>query len=93
MLHYTVGAITGNAIGQTSGELVSYRPVLYQHSQARRGEAKRGEAKPLPRVRKPNLHSDRGQDSNLCAWKPLEPQSTHGSTVPLPRTRSDSESW
>ncbi|MPC17352.1 hypothetical protein E2C01_010205 [Portunus trituberculatus] len=38
--------------------------------------------KPLPRVRKPNLHSDRGQDSNPCAWRPLGPQSTHGSTVP-----------
>ncbi|MPC13592.1 hypothetical protein E2C01_006329 [Portunus trituberculatus] len=37
---------------------------------------------PLSRVRKPNLHSDRGQDSNLCAWRPLRPQSTHGSTVP-----------
>ncbi|MPC41560.1 hypothetical protein E2C01_035159 [Portunus trituberculatus] len=36
----------------------------------------------LPRVRKPNLHSDRGQDSNLCAWRPLRPKSTHGSTVP-----------
>ncbi|MPC32742.1 hypothetical protein E2C01_026069 [Portunus trituberculatus] len=39
--------------------------------------------KPLARVRKPNLHSDRGQDLNLCAWRPLGPQSTHGSTVPL----------
>ncbi|MPC44411.1 hypothetical protein E2C01_038084 [Portunus trituberculatus] len=38
--------------------------------------------KPLPRVRKPNLHSDRGQDSNLCARRPLGHQSTHGSTVP-----------
>ncbi|MPC56183.1 Transforming protein cbl [Portunus trituberculatus] len=38
--------------------------------------------KPLPRVRKPNLHSDCGQDSNPCAWRPLGPQSTHGSTVP-----------
>ncbi|MPC79151.1 hypothetical protein E2C01_073664 [Portunus trituberculatus] len=38
--------------------------------------------KPLPRVRKPNLHSDRGQDLNQCAWRPLGPQSTHGSTVP-----------
>ncbi|MPC54702.1 hypothetical protein E2C01_048626 [Portunus trituberculatus] len=38
--------------------------------------------KPLPRVRKPNLHSDRGQDSNPCAWRPLGPQSTHGSSVP-----------
>ncbi|MPC72352.1 hypothetical protein E2C01_066655 [Portunus trituberculatus] len=28
--------------------------------------------KPLPRVRKSNLHSDRGQDSNPCAWRPLE---------------------
>ncbi|MPC49753.1 hypothetical protein E2C01_043564 [Portunus trituberculatus] len=37
--------------------------------------------KPLPRVRKPNLHSDRGQDSNTCAWRPLGSQSTHGSTV------------
>ncbi|MPC20142.1 hypothetical protein E2C01_013075 [Portunus trituberculatus] len=26
--------------------------------------------KPLPRVRKPNLHLDRGQDSNPCAWRP-----------------------
>ncbi|MPC20420.1 hypothetical protein E2C01_013363 [Portunus trituberculatus] len=38
--------------------------------------------KPLPRVRKPNLHSDRGQDSNPCAWRPLGFQSTHGSIVP-----------
>ncbi|MPC25294.1 hypothetical protein E2C01_018403 [Portunus trituberculatus] len=38
--------------------------------------------KPLPRVRKPNLHSDRGQDSKPCAWRPLGPQSTHGSTAP-----------
>ncbi|MPC87339.1 hypothetical protein E2C01_082199 [Portunus trituberculatus] len=38
--------------------------------------------KPLPRVRKPNLHSERGQDSNSCAWRPLGPQSAHGSTVP-----------
>ncbi|MPC13949.1 hypothetical protein E2C01_006699 [Portunus trituberculatus] len=38
--------------------------------------------KPLPRVRKPNLHSDRGQDSNPCAWRSLGPQSAHGSTVP-----------
>ncbi|MPC78932.1 hypothetical protein E2C01_073440 [Portunus trituberculatus] len=37
--------------------------------------------KPLPRVRKPNFHSDRGQDSNSYAWKPLGPQSTHSSTV------------
>ncbi|MPC27252.1 Xaa-Pro aminopeptidase 1 [Portunus trituberculatus] len=36
--------------------------------------------KPLPRVRKPNLHSDREQDSNPCAWRPPGPQSTHGST-------------
>ncbi|MPC35031.1 hypothetical protein E2C01_028441 [Portunus trituberculatus] len=36
----------------------------------------------LPRVRKPNLHLDRGQDSNPCAWRPLRSQSTHGSTVP-----------
>ncbi|MPC82377.1 hypothetical protein E2C01_077041 [Portunus trituberculatus] len=35
-----------------------------------------------PPVRKPNLHSDRGQDSNPCTWRPLGPQSTHGSTVP-----------
>ncbi|MPC76682.1 hypothetical protein E2C01_071106 [Portunus trituberculatus] len=27
--------------------------------------------KPLPRVRKPNLHSDRGQDSNPYAWRPI----------------------
>ncbi|MPC47912.1 hypothetical protein E2C01_041673 [Portunus trituberculatus] len=33
--------------------------------------------KPLPRVRKPSLHSDRGQDSNPCAWRPCRPQSTH----------------
>ncbi|MPC29062.1 hypothetical protein E2C01_022279 [Portunus trituberculatus] len=38
--------------------------------------------KPLPRVRKPNLHSTLGQDSNPYAWRPLGPQSTHGSTVP-----------
>ncbi|MPC76656.1 hypothetical protein E2C01_071080 [Portunus trituberculatus] len=38
--------------------------------------------KPLPRVRKPNLHPDRGQDSNPCAWRPYRPQSTHGSTAP-----------
>ncbi|MPC95583.1 hypothetical protein E2C01_090801 [Portunus trituberculatus] len=37
---------------------------------------------PLPRVRKLNPHSDRGQDSNPCAWSPLGPHSTHGSTVP-----------
>ncbi|MPC55374.1 hypothetical protein E2C01_049307 [Portunus trituberculatus] len=36
----------------------------------------------MPQVRKPNLHSDRGQDSNPCAWRLLRPQSTHGSTVP-----------
>ncbi|MPD01497.1 hypothetical protein E2C01_097029 [Portunus trituberculatus] len=24
--------------------------------------------KPLPHMRKPNLHSDRGQDSNPCAF-------------------------
>ncbi|MPC88772.1 hypothetical protein E2C01_083693 [Portunus trituberculatus] len=33
-------------------------------------------------MRKPNLHSDRGQDSNPCAWRSLRSQSTHGSTVP-----------
>ncbi|MPC73830.1 hypothetical protein E2C01_068170 [Portunus trituberculatus] len=38
--------------------------------------------KPLPRLRKPNLHPDRGQYSNPCACRPLGPQSTHGSTVP-----------
>ncbi|MPC36395.1 hypothetical protein E2C01_029852 [Portunus trituberculatus] len=38
--------------------------------------------KPLPRVRNLNLHSDRGKDSNPCAWRPLGPQSTHGPTVP-----------
>ncbi|MPC97154.1 hypothetical protein E2C01_092449 [Portunus trituberculatus] len=38
--------------------------------------------KPLPRVRKPDLYSDNGQDSNPCAWRPLGPQSIHGSTVP-----------
>ncbi|MPC53155.1 hypothetical protein E2C01_047041 [Portunus trituberculatus] len=38
--------------------------------------------KPLPRVWKPNLHSDRGQNSNPCAWRPLGAQSTQGSTVP-----------
>ncbi|MPC83612.1 hypothetical protein E2C01_078325 [Portunus trituberculatus] len=37
-----------------------------------------------PRMRKPNLHSDRGQDSSPCTWRPLGPQSTHGSTVPPP---------
>ncbi|MPC61051.1 hypothetical protein E2C01_055114 [Portunus trituberculatus] len=38
----------------------------------------------LPLVRKPYtyIHSDHGQDSNLCAWKPLRPQSVHGFTVP-----------
>ncbi|MPC75075.1 hypothetical protein E2C01_069459 [Portunus trituberculatus] len=30
--------------------------------------------KPLPRVRKPSLHSDRGQDSNPCAWRPSDPK-------------------
>ncbi|MPC98301.1 hypothetical protein E2C01_093665 [Portunus trituberculatus] len=29
---------------------------------------------PLPRVRKPNLHSERGQDSNPCAWRPSDPK-------------------
>ncbi|MPC39896.1 hypothetical protein E2C01_033448 [Portunus trituberculatus] len=38
--------------------------------------------KPLPRVKKPNLHSDRGQDSNPCAWRPLGLQSTYDPTVP-----------
>ncbi|MPC64575.1 hypothetical protein E2C01_058693 [Portunus trituberculatus] len=38
--------------------------------------------KPLTRVRKPILHSDRGQDSNSCAFRPLGPQSTRGSTAP-----------
>ncbi|MPC47002.1 hypothetical protein E2C01_040736 [Portunus trituberculatus] len=38
--------------------------------------------KPLRQVRKPNRHSDSGQDSSPCAWRPLGPQSTHGSTVP-----------
>ncbi|MPC53250.1 hypothetical protein E2C01_047139 [Portunus trituberculatus] len=42
--------------------------------------------KPLPRVRKPRLHSPAYtrllQDSNLWASRPLRPQSTHGSTVP-----------
>ncbi|MPC54363.1 hypothetical protein E2C01_048274 [Portunus trituberculatus] len=38
--------------------------------------------KPLPRVRKPNLHSDREQDSNPCGWRHLGPPSTHDSTVP-----------
>ncbi|MPC74955.1 hypothetical protein E2C01_069338 [Portunus trituberculatus] len=37
---------------------------------------------PPPRMRKPNIHSDRGQNSNPCAWRPHGPQSTHGSTVP-----------
>ncbi|MPC28276.1 hypothetical protein E2C01_021476 [Portunus trituberculatus] len=41
--------------------------------------------KPWSRVRKSNLHSDRGQDSNPCAWRPLRAQSTHGSTVPRRR--------
>ena len=30
----------------------------------------------------PNLHSDRGQDSNPCAWRCQGPQSPSGSTVP-----------
>ncbi|MPC88295.1 hypothetical protein E2C01_083196 [Portunus trituberculatus] len=30
--------------------------------------------KPFPRVRKPNLHSYRGQDSNSCAWRPSDPK-------------------
>ena len=30
----------------------------------------------------PNLPSDRGQDSNPCAWGTLGPHSAHGSTVP-----------
>ncbi|MPC93793.1 hypothetical protein E2C01_088934 [Portunus trituberculatus] len=30
--------------------------------------------KPLPQVRKPNLHSDHGQDSNPCAWRPSDPK-------------------
>ncbi|MPC16146.1 hypothetical protein E2C01_008966 [Portunus trituberculatus] len=38
--------------------------------------------KPLSRVRNPNLRSDRGQDSNPCACRPLGPQSTQGSTAP-----------
>ncbi|MPC27082.1 7SK snRNA methylphosphate capping enzyme [Portunus trituberculatus] len=50
------------------------RYLLFQSPPAR---------KLLPRVRKPNRHSDRGQDLNPCAWRPLGPQSTHGSTVPL----------
>ncbi|MPC48834.1 hypothetical protein E2C01_042619 [Portunus trituberculatus] len=33
----------------------------------------------LPHLRKPNLHSDSGQNSNP---RPLGPQSTHSSTVP-----------
>ena len=37
---------------------------------------------PLPRVRKPNLYSDRGQDSNPRAWRPLGPQSALGPTEP-----------
>ncbi|MPC95407.1 hypothetical protein E2C01_090617 [Portunus trituberculatus] len=32
--------------------------------------------KSLPRVRKPNLHSDRGQDLNPCAWRTLGPHCT-----------------
>ncbi|MPC81658.1 hypothetical protein E2C01_076286 [Portunus trituberculatus] len=36
---------------------------------------------PLPRVRKPNLHSDRGQDSNPCAWRP--PSEPIARMVPL----------
>ncbi|MPC69223.1 hypothetical protein E2C01_063440 [Portunus trituberculatus] len=35
--------------------------------------------KQLPHVRKLNLHSDRGQDSNPCAWRPLRPQNMHQS--------------
>ncbi|MPC16128.1 hypothetical protein E2C01_008948 [Portunus trituberculatus] len=27
---------------------------------------------PLTRVRKPNLHSDSGQNSNPCAWRPSD---------------------
>ncbi|MPD06441.1 hypothetical protein E2C01_102255 [Portunus trituberculatus] len=38
--------------------------------------------KPLPRVRKPTLHTDRGYDSSPCSWRPLGPQSKHGSTIP-----------
>ncbi|MPC42375.1 hypothetical protein E2C01_035997 [Portunus trituberculatus] len=45
--------------------------------------------KPLPQVRKPYLHSDHGQDSNLCTWRPFVPQSMHGSTVPWKITAFD----
>ncbi|MPC72094.1 hypothetical protein E2C01_066387 [Portunus trituberculatus] len=38
--------------------------------------------KPLLQVRKPNLHSDSGQDLNSCSWRPLGPKRTNGSTVP-----------
>ncbi|MPC45592.1 hypothetical protein E2C01_039296 [Portunus trituberculatus] len=53
--------------------VVEFRKVLPQLSPPAR--------KPLARVRKPNLYSDRGQDSNPCAWRSFGPQSTHGSTV------------
>ncbi|MPC09386.1 hypothetical protein E2C01_001997 [Portunus trituberculatus] len=36
----------------------------------------------LPRVRKPYLHSDRDQDLNSSAWRPLGSKREHGSTVP-----------
>ncbi|MPC67056.1 hypothetical protein E2C01_061220 [Portunus trituberculatus] len=32
--------------------------------------------KPLPRVRKPNLQPDRGQDSNPCTWRPSDPNAS-----------------
>ncbi|MPC68488.1 hypothetical protein E2C01_062690 [Portunus trituberculatus] len=44
---------------------------------------------PLPRVRKPNGHSDRGQDSNPSAWRPLGSQSTQGSNVPRRHPKFD----
>ncbi|MPC11412.1 hypothetical protein E2C01_004076 [Portunus trituberculatus] len=51
-------------------------------------------SKSLPRVRKPNLHSDRGQDSNPCAWRPLGPQ-TQGLSArpPLRRARPAPRDW
>ncbi|MPC47677.1 hypothetical protein E2C01_041430 [Portunus trituberculatus] len=62
-----------------------FRPNVFVGSGIKAG-------KPLPQVRKPNLHSDRGQDSNSCAWRPLGPQSTHGSTVPRqPITEEDEQ--
>ncbi|MPC54734.1 hypothetical protein E2C01_048659 [Portunus trituberculatus] len=52
--------------------------------------ARSGARKPLPRVRKPNLHSDRGQDSSPCAWRPLGPQSTSPQVIQEDIENSDS---